>query len=342
MCPSQCNIQFTVRDEQKVVRVMARANDQAGGAGANGEGDDGWLCDRGRYGFQAIHAPERITQPLVRDGGELRPVSWERALREAQTAPDRAGERTAALIGGEATNEEGYLVQFLMRNVLGSPPVDSRLAGPLAPEQARILARPDLTARVSDVDFAGAVLVFDTELVDEMPILDLRVRKAARRSETPVVVVTSHPSPLDRNAAATLRFAPGAAEAALAGRVAALSGTGDMADLARRAGADADGLRVAAAALRDAGDVVVIWGERVMSGPRAGDATAALLALTRALKLENAPGGGMIEVPSGTNARGLREIGCLPNLKGGLQEADEAGLGAAAMSAPLGGRPRPE
>src|SRR3954453_5762453 len=73
-----------------------------------------------------------------------------------------------------------------------------------------------------------------------------------------------------------------------------------------------------------------------MSGPRAGDATAALLALTRALKLENAPGGGMIEVPSGTNARGLREIGCLPNLKGGLQEADDVGLGAAAMSAALG------
>src|ERR671921_320242 len=50
-----------------------------------------------RYGFQAIHAPERIVQPLVREGGELRPVPWERALREASQALDKAGEKTAAL-----------------------------------------------------------------------------------------------------------------------------------------------------------------------------------------------------------------------------------------------------
>src|ERR671916_616239 len=223
LCPSQCNIQFTVRDDAKVMRVMSRDNDQV---------DDGWLCDRGRYGFQAIHAPERITQPLVRDGGELRPASWERALDEAKKALERSGDRTAALVGGEATNEEGYLVQFLMRNVLGSPHVDSRLGAPLDPERARILARPDLTARVSDLDFADAVLVLDTELVDEMPILDLRVRKAARRRETPVVVATSRPSTLDRNAVAALRFAPGAAEAMLAALTAAVSGEGDLDDLA--------------------------------------------------------------------------------------------------------------
>jgi NADH-quinone oxidoreductase subunit G len=327
LCPSQCNIQFTVRDDTKVVRVMSRDNDEV---------DDGWLCDRGRYGFQAIHAPERITQPLVRDGGELRPVSWERALKEARSALDRAGEKTAALVGGEATNEEGYLVQFLLRNVLGSPHVDSRLGGTLDPEQARSLARPDLTARVSDIDFAGAVLVLDTELIDESPILDLRVRKAARRSDTPVVVATSRPSTLDRNATASLRFAPGAAEAAIAALVGALSGNGDLDDLARRAGSTADGIRAAADALRDSGDVVVIWGERVGHGPRGAKALSALMALARALKLENADGGGLLEVPAGTNARGLREIGLLPNMKAGFGEADDAGIPAAGMPAALG------
>jgi NADH-quinone oxidoreductase subunit G len=327
ICPSQCNVELTIRDDTKVVRVMARDNVEV---------DDGWLCDRGRYGFQAFHAPERITQPLVRDGGELRPVSWERALSEAQSALDRAGERTAALVGGEATNEEGYLVQFLMRNVLGSPHVDSRMGGVLDPEQARVLARPDLTARVSDLDYAGAIVVLDTELVDEMPILDLRVRKAARRTDTPVVVATSHPSTLDPNAAASLRFAPGASEAVLAGLVAALSGEGDLDDLARRAGATADGIRGAAEALRDAGDVVVIWGERVTHGPRGAQATAALLALARALGIENAESGGLIEVPSGTNGRGLREVGCLPNMKPGLAESDDTGIGAAGMPSALG------
>src|SRR5215212_2547931 len=245
ICPSQCNVQLTVRDDTKVVRVLARDNDEV---------DDGWLCDRGRYGFQAFHATERITQPLVRDGGELRAASWERALEEATKALDRAGEKAAALVGGEALNEEGYLVQFLMRNVLGSPHVDSRVGGSLDPEQARVLARPDLSAKVSDIDFADAILVLDTELIDEMPILDLRVRKAARRSDTPVVVATSRPSTLDRTAASALRFAPGAAEAMLAALVAAITGNGDLDDLAGHAGSSAEAMRAAAETLAGAGD----------------------------------------------------------------------------------------
>jgi NADH-quinone oxidoreductase subunit G len=329
LCPSQCNVQFTVRDDTKVVRVMARDNEEV---------DDGWLCDRGRYGFQAIHATERITQPLVRDGGELRPVSWERALSEARSALDRAGEKTAALVGGEATNEEGYLVQFLMRNVLGSPHVDSRMGGALDPEQARMLARPDLTARTSDLDYAGAILVLDAELVDEMPILDLRVRKNARRRETPLVVASSRPSTLDGNASASLRFAPGAAEATIGALIAALTGSGDLDDLSRRSGAVSDDVRAAAGALRDAGDVVVLWSERLAHGPRGTETVNALLALARALGIENQEGGGFIEVPalSATNARGLREVGCLPNLKSGLADADTAGIAGAAMPAALG------
>src|SRR3954469_12385992 len=223
LCPSQCNVSFTVRDDLKVLRVTARDNEEV---------DDGWLCDKGRFGYQIVNAPERITQPLVRDGGELRPASWERAISEPHKGLDKAAEGTAALVGGEATNEEGYLVQFLVREVLGSAHIDSRSGGPLDPEQARVLARPDLSARVSDVDYATNVLIVDTELVDEAPILDLRVRKGARRSDLGVVVATSRPSTLDPNAAASLRFAPGTAEAALGALAAALTNEGEVADLA--------------------------------------------------------------------------------------------------------------
>src|SRR5207342_637340 len=76
LCPAQCNVHFTVRDE-RVLRVLGRDN---------AEVDDGWLCDKGRFGYQAVHVDERITTPMIRDGGELRPVSWERALDEAATA----------------------------------------------------------------------------------------------------------------------------------------------------------------------------------------------------------------------------------------------------------------
>src|SRR6195952_3509303 len=153
LCPSQCNVSFTVRDDTKVLRVNVRDNEEV---------DDGWLCDKGRFGYQIVNAEERITQPMVRDGGELRPVSWARALDEARKGLDKAAETTAAVVGGEATNEEGYLIQFLMREVLGSAHVDSRLGGRLDPEQARALARPGPAARGAALEYASPLVVVDT------------------------------------------------------------------------------------------------------------------------------------------------------------------------------------
>jgi NADH-quinone oxidoreductase subunit G len=352
LCPSQCNVDLTVRDDRKVLRVNARDNTEV---------DDGWLCDKGRYGFQIFHAPERVVEPMVREGGGLRPVSWERAFGEAVKGLDRAGPDTAAIVGGEATNEEGFLLQFLLREVLGSPHVDSRTGGPLDPEQARVLARLDLSAAVSDIEHAGAVLVLGTELVDEAPILDLRVRKAVRRNGVRLVVATSRPSSLDSSATAVLRYAAGADEAALAALAAELTGAeaplpsrpgrasmhdaaeqlgmrrpGRESEWAARAGASPESLRSAALALRKGGPVVVLWGERLSHGRRGRNAVAALLALSRALDLHSSDGAGMIEIPAGTNLRGLREVGCLPNLRAGLAPAEEPGRDAAGIASALG------
>ncbi len=79
LCPSQCNVTLTVRDE-RVLRVQAREHHEV---------DDGWLCDRGRFAYPALGglpradaampargangSGARVTQPLLRDGGELRP-----------------------------------------------------------------------------------------------------------------------------------------------------------------------------------------------------------------------------------------------------------------------------
>src|ERR687894_744893 len=145
MCPSQCNVKLTVRDDVRVVRVLARDNEEV---------DDGWLCDKGRFGYQSFRSEERITAPLVRDGGSLRETTWERALSEAARALERSGSRTAALVGGRATNEEGFLVQHLLREGLGSPHVDSREAGRISGEHARALAGPGLSAGVAAIDHA--------------------------------------------------------------------------------------------------------------------------------------------------------------------------------------------
>jgi NADH-quinone oxidoreductase chain G len=476
LCPAQCNVEFSVRDDMKVLRVYdARHNEGV---------DDGWLCDKGRYGYQTVNAADRVTTPIVREGGALLERSWDYALARVADALKRAGAHTALLAGGETTNEEAFLAQKLVREALGSNDLDSRTAS-LDLEQARILARPDMTASVPDVEWADAVLVLDTELVDEMPILELRVRKGRRRNGVKVAVATSHPSALDRDAAATVRFAPGAGEALLAALAAALrsdrapsasadepvppgegvrplpkgdiqpaalahgdpvgrmgdvvtepdpgapapvsgpggepgamaggppgepsdegerpaagvdtsggegyaggasapetgadAGPGDpgaaggergageddqagsvsssasesgdeapakpastrprfpesVAVLADRAGADPDAVRRLAETLKAAGSVVIVWGERLSHGPRGAQAVDALLAVASALNLSGTDGSGLLEVPAGTNGRGLREVGLLPNAGPGFSEA--SGRGSAEIAEALVG-----
>jgi NADH-quinone oxidoreductase subunit G len=281
LCPAQCNVSLTVRDE-RVLRVLSRQHPEV---------DDGWLCDRGRFAYPKL-GEGRITEPLIRDGGELRPVSWERALEEAATRLRRAGAATGAIAGGGATNEEGFLLARLMRKGLGSPHLDSRTAGRLALELHRALAEPGLQAKVPDLEFAHAVLVLECNPIEDAAILDLRLRKGVRR----------HGMKLVR-----------------AGREQLLDEAkrGDLLDTLRAAGPP-----------EGAGEVVVLWHERLAAGTDGERAVRALLDLAATLGLAEIDGAGLLEVPAHANGRGLREAGVLPNAGPELSEIDEDGLDA--------------
>jgi NADH-quinone oxidoreductase subunit G len=330
LCPAQCNVTLTVRDEL-VLRVLAREN---------GEVDDGWLCDKGRFAYQSFHVEERVTEPLLRDAGALRPVSWERALAEAAAGLARAGAQTGAIVGGQSTNEEGFLLARLLREGLGSPHLDSRRAGSLALELHRALSAPALQARTTDLEFANAVLVLDAEPVNDAPILDLRLRKGVRRRELQLAVASPHASSLDGVAALSVRYAAGAGAAFAVALQTAVEAdaAGDVDRLARDAGADPQEVRALAALLlgddsssrqaqtaqpggpAPAREVVILWGERLTAGPNGDAGARALLGLAGALSMAETDGAGLLEVPAATNARGLREAGVLPNAGAGLSE----------------------
>jgi len=296
LCPSQCNVSFTVRDE-KVKRVLARDNQEV---------DDGWLCDRGRYGFEMFEAPERIAGPRLKGGAA---ASWPQAIEAAASGLRAAGGKVAAIVG-DASNEEAYLVQRLVREALGSSHVDSRPSRGASREQLVRLAQPNLSAKVSDIDEAAAILVLGTDPLHSSPILDLRIRKAIRRNGAKLAVATERPTALDGGAEAIARYAPGEAPHFLSELAAALGGTENVATPL------ADAVREATAAEGDAepGKVVVIWGDRLA---RDG-AVDALLDLAGALGLAGAEGSGLLEIPDFANARGLREAGCLPDAGPGL------------------------
>jgi NADH-quinone oxidoreductase subunit G len=334
LCPAQCNVTVTVRDE-KALRVLARENPGV---------DDGWLCDKGRFAYQSVHSPERITEPMMRDGGQLRPVSWERALAEAAASLARAGAATGAIVGGQATNEEGLLLSRLMREALGSPHIDSRRSGTLELGLQRALGAPALQARTTDLEWAHAVLVLDADPVNDAPILDLRLRKGIRRHGLKLTVAAPAESSLEAAATASARYAPGAGAAFAVALAAALTEDNALDALAEQAGSDPQSIRAIAEQLRgpageEGREVVVLWGERLCAGANGGAAATALLEIARALGLADVEGAGLLEIPCGANGRGLREAGVLPNAGAGLSEpaleggADAAGMAAAGLSA---------
>ncbi len=283
LCAAQCNVTLTVRDE-RVLRVLARDHPEV---------DDGWLCDRGRFAYPKL-GEDRVTEPMIRDGGELRAVSWERALDEAATRLKRAGAHTGAIVGGGATNEEGFLLGRLLREGLDSPNIDSRVAGKLPLELHQALAEPSLQATVSDLEFAHAVLVLEADPIEDAAILDLRLRKGVRR----------HGMKLIRASAADLLGEQSAGELV--------------------------------ATLKDAGEeIVVLWGERLTTGPDGARAAQALLDLAGTLGIADTENAGLLEIPAQSNGRGLREAGALPNVGPGLGEVERVGFDAHAMAEAL-------
>jgi NADH-quinone oxidoreductase subunit G len=306
LCPAQCNVEFTVRDE-KVMRVLAR--DANGHPGV----DDGWLCDKGRFAYQALHVDQRITTPMVRDGGSLRPVSWERAFETAAALAKHKG-HVGALVGGQATNEEGFLIQRLVREGLESRDIDSRSGERVPIELARALAAPALQASVPDIEFAHTVLVLGCEPLDDIPILDLRIRKGVRRRGVQLAIATARPSALDPNAQTVIRYAPGGETEFLAGLADELAGE-TSSDLARL--------------LREGGeDIVILWGERLPAA-----ALPHLLSIAQRLGLADREGAGLLEIPALTNGRGLREAGVLPDAGPGYADLEQGpGRGASEIA----------
>ena len=266
----------------------------------NAEVDDGWLCDRGRYGFEMFGDEKRVDGPRLKGGAA---ASWEAAI-EAAAAGLRAagGARSRRSSATPPTRRATSSSACCARR--SAPPTSTR-APPAAPAARRWsrLAQPGLSARVCDIDDADVILVLGTDPLHSSPILDLRIRKAIRRNGARLAVATERPTALDGGAEAIARYAPGEAAHFLAELAKALGGAGERRDAARR---DPPRRRQGRRRLGRA------------DRPRRRGRTDALLDVASALNIDTTDGSGLLEVPDFANARGLRESGCLPDAGPGL------------------------
>ncbi len=254
-CSAGCNVRVDVR-RGEVVRVLARENPDV---------NDAWICDKGRFAYRQPDAPGRVTTPLIRDRG-LEPASFGEVLPWLAERC-RAG-RVAFLTGGRLMDEDYYALSKLARTVMGTNDLDHRRAfhGGLAEVvAATAVTDRERSATYRDIERASVILVAGVDTEQEVPILHLRIRKAAARGAKVFVV---HPRRTRlHDVAEHLPTRPGH-EVFVLDRI--------------REGIQGDSFEArAAAALRDAGEEgVVLAGERLAEHPLAADLALAVATKT--------------------------------------------------------------
>jgi NADH-quinone oxidoreductase subunit G len=174
-----------------------------------------WLCDKGRFGFEAVESPDRLAGPLVRRGDELVAASWAEALDEfagvIRDASHAGGPSSVAILGGaRGTNEDAFAWARLAREVIGTANLDAQLGDGLDPS---ILGLPGAT--IDEACAASTIILLAPDLKEELPVLYLRVRDAAEKRRSRIVEIAPIDTGLTPYAWKTLRYVPGEQAAAV-------------------------------------------------------------------------------------------------------------------------------
>jgi formate dehydrogenase major subunit len=219
-CGVGCQLTYKIRQD-RIVSVDGR----------NGPANRNRLCVKGRFGFDYVQHPDRLTEPLIRRHGiskcdtaidpanpytHFRKASWEEALDLAaaglQRIRDQDGRRALAGFGSaKGTNEEAYLFQKLVRTGFGSNNVDhctrlchaSSVAALMEGIGSGAVTAPFTAAEDSDV-----IIVIGARPTENHPVAATFLKQAAQRGAK-LFVIDPRGHSLGRHATLTLRFNPG-------------------------------------------------------------------------------------------------------------------------------------
>ncbi|HEX4203323.1 MAG TPA: NADH-quinone oxidoreductase subunit NuoG [Ktedonobacteraceae bacterium] len=339
-CSVGCNARVDTRVD-KIMRLMSRNNDEV---------DDGWLCNRGRWDFDFVNNTQRLRTPLIKRDGQLQPASWDEALTHVATRlkeiTAQHGAKSVAGIGStRTTNEESYLFQKLLRQVIGTPNIDHH-HGHFEGPRDQLSGRPwMMTNSIADIEKASHIVLIASDPYQRQPILDLRIKKAMRAGAK-ISIINDQPTELDRFAAAKISISEhGAGHAARLLLTYALEEVGtrseEHAQFAAQIRADRQSINAAEAALgtavmrqlqvlastlAKAQGAVILYDEMATREPECERLAADVQTLAYVTDHIGRPGTGVGPLFEDANSLGARDMGVLPDALPGYQAVEEVGL----------------
>ncbi len=194
---SKCSVGCSMTQWERrgqLVRITSHENDDI---------DEGWICDRGRFDYTDVNDDSRLRTPTVAG----RKSTWADAISSVAAGIKGKGARLGVSLPQDITNEEA----FLFRRILDGP-----LKGAKVKMHGRtaIPAPAGPTMRIKDIDDARVIVVVASDIENDVPIIDLRVKKAVSKRGARLVVVYPQGVDLDRHPGTVhIRNAPGSAAA---------------------------------------------------------------------------------------------------------------------------------
>jgi formate dehydrogenase major subunit len=156
----------------------------------------GHLCVKGRYGWQFVHARDRVTGPMIRHGHDWKKVPWDEATKfVAERLKRIIGEHGPDAVGilgsARATNEENYIAQKFARVVVGTNNVDccARVChAPTAAGMKLMLGTGAATNSFDDIEQARTIMICGANPTENHPIVGDRIHQAVRRGAELIVI----------------------------------------------------------------------------------------------------------------------------------------------------------
>ncbi|MFN3662779.1 formate dehydrogenase subunit alpha [Yoonia sp.] len=216
-CGVGCQVSLKIKDDK--VKFVE---------GLNGPANEGRLCVKGRFGFDYIHHPHRLTKPLIRradapaKGLNVDPGNWQTHFREAtwDEALDVAanglqaigGKGVAGFGSAKCTNEEAYLFQKLIRQGFGHNNVDHCTRLCHASSVAALMENVGsgaVTATFNEIENADVAIVIGANPIENHPVAATYFKQFAKRGGK-LIVMDPRGQALKRHASHMLQFRPGA------------------------------------------------------------------------------------------------------------------------------------
>lgn len=207
-CGVGCQLELRTKDN-KIIQVGSVYNE-------NSPNPHGESCVKGRFGYDFVNHPDRLTDPLIKRNGHFEKVGWEEALdyvaEKLLNIKEKYGsDSVGGLSSAKCTNEENYIIQKFMRAVIGTNSVDhcARLChASTVVGLGMAFGSGAMTNSISEIEGSDVIFVIGSNPMENHPVIGSKIKKA-KKNGTHLIVADPRKIELSEIADISLHHKPG-------------------------------------------------------------------------------------------------------------------------------------